>query len=98
MTLQGRPVRRAVHHGETVEYIADQLLVKLKTGFANDAKVRRALLESLPERSSLEQAYSQRGRAVFHLPEDCDPLEVAERLSLREEVEFAQPNFLHSGG
>ena len=97
MTFQGHPVRQAVLNGETIEYVADQLVVKLKAGFANDSRAQRAVIACLPKHSSFEQAFTRGGRAVFHLPEGTDPLDIAERLSVREDVEFAEPNYLHSG-
>lgn len=96
MTFQGHPVRRTVLNGETIEYVADQLVVKLKPNFANDARAQHAVLECLPKHSRFEKL-SRGGPAIVQLPEGADPLDMAERLSICEDVEFAEPNFLHSG-
>jgi hypothetical protein len=80
-----------------VEYIPDQVVVKLKSALANDPHAQHAVMDNLPEKSEFEQHFNNKGRAIIHLPETADPLEVAQQLSEIDEVEFAEPNFLHFG-
>ncbi|MGA2736571.1 MAG: hypothetical protein ABSG65_03870 [Bryobacteraceae bacterium] len=95
--FQGHPVRRAIYNGEAVEYIGDTVVVKLKKQAANDPRAHRGVLESLPHQSTLERGFNTGGRATIRLPEGADPMVVAKRLASREDVEFAEPAFLHSG-
>jgi len=95
--FQGHPVKQAIYNGEPVEYVADQLVVKLKNHLANDPRIQRLVFDSLPPHSTFEQGFNRGGHAVIHLPEGVDPLHVAENLSRRDEVEFAEPSFLHTG-
>ena len=95
--FQGHPVRRGIYNGEAVEYVGDTVVVKLKKHVANDPRAHRGVLESLPQQSTFDQGFNPGGRAIIHLPEGADPMVVAKRLASREDVEFAEPAFLHSG-
>lgn len=95
--FQDRPVKSGICNGHAVTYVSNQLIVKLKSYASQSPDAHRLVLAALPKKSTLEEGFNSRGRALVRLPDGFDPLEMAQRLASIEEIEFAEPNFVHSG-
>ncbi|HEV8132727.1 MAG TPA: hypothetical protein VGQ81_15890 [Acidobacteriota bacterium] len=97
LSFRGRPVRESKRNGRKVRYVADQLVVKLKSRFLNDSKAQRKVVEVLPRKSNLARGFDETGMAIINLPKSADLFQVARKLEKQDEVQFAEPNFVDSG-
>ncbi|MFN7934508.1 MAG: hypothetical protein U0R19_14345 [Bryobacteraceae bacterium] len=92
-----RIVREGTLKGAKAEYLADQLVVKLKGSWVKDTGAMEKVLERLPEGTRVESPFNRMGIGVFRLPEGADSLSVASELQQQEAdwVDYAQAGVLH---
>ncbi|MBS1826026.1 MAG: hypothetical protein JST93_11945 [Acidobacteria bacterium] len=90
-------VREGLIKGAKAEYLADQLVVKLKGSWVKDTGARQKVMDRLPEGTRVESSFNRMGIGVFRLPEGADSLRVASELQEQEAefVDYAQAGVLH---
>lgn len=95
--MDGHIVKEMLREGSPVQYLVDQVVVKLAPKYSRDKKAQELVLGLLPAGSRAETPFNRTGICVFNLPPETDSAEVAEKLQQHEQVEFAQPSIVHEG-
>jgi hypothetical protein len=93
----GKRARSLDQQDQSPRHVANQLIVKLKRGFAINQAARRQVIESLPEESTMVRGFDELGLAVFELPKEADLSAVARVIGTHQVVDYAEPNFIDSG-
>jgi len=94
--FQGKPVGQMNYRGQSVRYVANQLVVGLQRELAQDSDSRESVLSTLPLGSVLKADFDRLGIAIVDLPEGSNILEIARQLEQLDAVAFAEPNLLDS--
>jgi hypothetical protein len=84
------------YHGSEVDYVANELIVRLKREVSHDPKARESVVQALPPRSMLLADFDDLGIAVIELPEGSNILDVARALNEHDLVASAEPTLIES--
>jgi hypothetical protein len=84
------------YRGRNTRCVADQLILRLKPLYSNDAEAQKRVLSALPENSTVQSGFDELGIAVVNLPPSSDLGKVATELEACEEIAYAEPNFIES--
>ncbi len=76
--------------------VADQVVVKLKRGIADDPRARQSVMSCLPREARLRGNFDDYGLGLIELPSGSSVDDAVRKLTDCKVVEFAEPNFIES--
>ena len=93
----GRETVQGTWEGESVEYLANRVIVKFKAGredAAGISSIAANLVEEVDETAAIVRPPGATRRAVVAVTPGADVAELAAKLSARPDVEYAEPDIL----